>query len=127
MGPVMRRRLRTQVQAGQSLLALALLLSLPMAHPLLWPLQIWGEFSVPVFVWPLVFLAVSLTLLRTRRVRTAMLGMMGAALLLLIVAAAAYLSVGWNALTILAGVKMLHCIWTAIDLKELTRATDGRA
>ncbi|MFC4639807.1 hypothetical protein [Deinococcus hohokamensis] len=117
MDVVMRRQFRTQVQVGHLLLGLAIFLALPVPKPSLWPLEIWGEFQVPGFVWPAIFAGVALVLLRTRRSRLAMLGMMAAAVLFVTVAVASYLGIGPNALTLVAGISALHCTWTARDLK----------
>lgn len=120
------RRFRTQVQAAHVLIALAVFMALPLSKPGLWVLEVWGDFRVPPFLWTLIFGAVGLLLLRTHKPRPAQYGMMIAAVLFWTIAAAAWLSLGWNGMTIMAAVKGLHCVWTAIDLKALAEHVEAR-
>lgn len=122
------RRYRTQVQAGQLLLLLGLFLALPVPKPTLWVLEVWGGLQLPGWLWPLLFVSVGSLLLWTRNPRHGQYGMMAAAVLLWTIAGANYLTLGWNANTLFAGLSGLHAVWTAIDLKALARQEPrGRA
>ncbi|MDL2342547.1 hypothetical protein QOL99_00090 [Deinococcus sp. MIMF12] len=131
MGPLMERRYRTQVQTGQIMVGLALHLTAPVAKPTLWVLEIWGGFQLPGWVWPAIFLAVGLGLLLARRPRVAQFGMMTASLLYVTIGAASYLTLGWNAFTLVCLFAAVHCVWTAIDLRAradyLREVERGRA
>ena len=127
----MERRYRTQVQTGQIMVGLALHLAAPASKPTLWILEIWGGFQLPGWVWPLIFLAVGLGLLLVRHPRWAQFGMMSAALLYVTIGAASYLTLGWNAFTLVCLFAAVHCVWTAIDLRAradyLREVRGGRA
>lgn len=115
------RRYRSQTLIAHVLLALAVFLALPVEKPALWVMDVWGEVHVPTLLWPAVLGAVGGGLLLTRDPRRAMVLMMVAFVLLATVGGAAWLSQGWNGLTVTAGVLLLHAAWTAIDLKTLAQ------
>lgn len=126
MDPVTPRRLRTQVQTGQTMLVLAVFMALPVAKPTLWILEIWGNLSLPAWLWPGIFAAVGALLLLTRRSRIGMAGMLVAAVLYWTIAGASYLTIGWNAFAVVSAIAGLHAVWTAIDLKARARAEERR-
>lgn len=107
----------TQTIAGHILLALAIFMALPVSKPGLWVLEIWGEMNVPTYLWVGLFAANAAVLLLTRRARLAQYAMMFAAVFLVTVAGAGYLSLGWNFGSILAAVLALHCVGGAKELK----------
>lgn len=115
------RRYRTQVLTGQILLCLAVFMAWPVAKPSLWVLEGWGGLHVSPFLWSAAFGLVGTLLLLTHRPKWAMVGMLLAFPLLATVAAAAYLTLGPNVMTVAAGPLLLHCAWTAIDLKARWR------
>ena len=115
------RRYRTQVLTGQILVCLAVFMAWPVPKPSLWILEGWGGLHLSSLLWAFLMGGVGLLLLLAQSPRWAMVGMMLAFPLLTTVAAAAYLTWGPNVMTVAAGPLLLHCAWTAIDLKARWR------
>lgn len=115
------RRYRTQVLIGQILVVLAVFTAWPVQKPSLWILEGWGGLHLSPFILASLFGAVGTLLLCTHSPKWAMVGMLLAFPLIATVAAAAYLTLGPNVMTVSAVPLLLHCAWTAIDLKARWR------
>lgn len=102
---------------AHALIVLGVFLLVPVAKPILWLLDEWGGFRLPFFIWPAVFLVTGFTLLRTERPRLLRRALFAAFLILTTVAAAAYLTQGWNSLTLITVVLAYHCGRANLDLK----------
>lgn len=124
---VLKTIYRSQLLLGHVLIFLALFMALPYPKPSLWLLEDWGGFKVPHLVWLAVFGLTGLGLSRCHQVALSLLFMCLAFIELVTVGAAAYMTQGSNALTVVVGVLALHAGWTANDLHGLLKSARAKA
>lgn len=99
-------------------LLLAIFMALPVPKPFLWILDEFANAQVPTLVWPLLFAGGSISLFRARRPRSIRLALMGAFVLLGVVAGAAYLTQGLNSYSVMTLALMWGCMKLNLDIKD---------
>ena len=117
----LERAFRMQVFTGNSLVAIAIYLFLPIPAPSLWLLDDWGGLELPPFTFPIIFIILGMILSMTRRVFLAMHGMMLAFVMVATIGAAAYLALGLNVVPVICLVWLWHIGQTVVDLKGILR------